>query len=362
MKKCLTQSELPGSSASRHIPVPAMLSPGYAQCKSPRNGKTETACFRPGRINAKFTLIKLLVVIAIIAILSFPGEKKVGKEKPRNGMCVTSFLLMPLVGFAPPAPRRKRWFTLIELLVVIAIIAILASMLLPALNLAREKARSATCINQLKQMGMAHQMYSGDNDDFIAPCRVQSDSAVSPYGAKQSVRWPLALGPYARELFLMKYRKGLYIPNGGFFGLWPQEMQRYSVPLCPSYTVGSRWRDCLGNEVGNDEDLYEVGFGGYGQSIYLSPGSNPWLKVGRVRQPSMVMINNDNAFDQSGRNWRCNAARFPHAGAHNYLLVDGHAASAPDKAYTHWGNENELAPFFWYPDATRPYSNKYNNK
>ena len=114
------------------------------------------------------------------------------------------------------------------------------------------------------------------------------------------MRWPLALGPYARELFLMKYRKGLYIPNGGFFGLWPQEMQRYSVPLCPSYTVGSRWRDCLGNEVGNDEDLYEVGFGGYGQSIYLSPGSNPWLKVGRVRQPSMVMINNDNAFDQSG--------------------------------------------------------------
>ena len=48
-----------------------------------------------------FALIELLIVIAIIAILSFPGEKKVGKEKPYNGMCVTSFLLMPLVGFAP---------------------------------------------------------------------------------------------------------------------------------------------------------------------------------------------------------------------------------------------------------------------
>ncbi|NMD87163.1 prepilin-type N-terminal cleavage/methylation domain-containing protein [Victivallis vadensis] len=48
-----------------------------------------------------FTLIELLIVIAIIALLSFPGEKKVGKEKPCNGMCVTSFLLMPLVGFAP---------------------------------------------------------------------------------------------------------------------------------------------------------------------------------------------------------------------------------------------------------------------
>ena len=54
-----------------------------------------------------FTLIELLIVIAIIALLSFPGEKKVGKEKPCNGMCVTSFLLMPLVGFALPAPRRK---------------------------------------------------------------------------------------------------------------------------------------------------------------------------------------------------------------------------------------------------------------
>ena len=59
------------------------------------------------KVQKMFTLIELLIVIAIIAILSFPGEKKVGKEKPYNGMCVTSFLLMPLVGFAPPAPRKK---------------------------------------------------------------------------------------------------------------------------------------------------------------------------------------------------------------------------------------------------------------
>ena len=86
--------------------------------------------------------------------------------------------------FSPVVRQVKpAGFTLIELLVVIAIIAILASILLPALNSARERGKAASCISNLKQLGTAGNMYVDANDGYFNPI-----TTLNINGA--NVRWP----------------------------------------------------------------------------------------------------------------------------------------------------------------------------
>src|ERR1051325_4391810 len=98
-----------------------------------------------------------------------------------------------------PDPRRSG-FTLIELLVVVAIISILAAMLLPALNKAKENGRRAVCMSNLKQLGVAIRLYADDNGDRTPPFR------ESNLGEKF---WMHFIGPY---------RNKPYSPPGNYFG------------------------------------------------------------------------------------------------------------------------------------------------
>lgn len=162
----------------------------------------------------------------------------------------------------------RRGFTLIELLVVIAIIAILAAILFPVFAQAREKAREATCISNLSQIGIAQQMYLQDYDEMIVPVTWGDSCRKNGLpGATRSdnyfdgmLGWPFQLQPYIKGIGIYSCPSDPYKAGYGKTGSYCYQAQ----------LLAANWPGAYSGIMNNNAALIKVLPLSYAANYYLS--------------------------------------------------------------------------------------------